>query len=90
MRSFRPRRVISSAAAMVDPREPSEQSSRGDVKRTRPRGDHYHSVANPAEGEVPGERVEPPLVKNRGYRPGGSRTSRFKPVAGRNDRDSGA
>ncbi|MDB5306668.1 MAG: YgiQ family radical protein [Gemmataceae bacterium] len=33
------------------------------------RGDHYHTVANPAKGEEPGERgAEPP--KNKGYRPG--------------------
>jgi hypothetical protein len=32
------------------------------------RGDHYHTVANPAKGEQPGERVaEPPKT---GYRPG--------------------
>jgi hypothetical protein len=32
------------------------------------RGDHYHSVANPAKGEKPGERgAEPP---KQGYRPG--------------------
>ena len=30
------------------------------------RGDHYHSVANPAKGEPVGERWLP----NRGYRPG--------------------
>jgi hypothetical protein len=30
------------------------------------RGDHYHSVANPARGEPAGERGLP----NRGYRPG--------------------
>ena len=47
------------------------------------RGDHYHSVANPAEGEAPGERVESPLVKNRGYRPGRkSQARRFKPGRG--------
>lgn len=33
------------------------------------RNDHYHSVANPADGEEAGERGTPPLVKNRGYRP---------------------
>jgi hypothetical protein len=33
------------------------------------RGDHYHTVANPAKGEKPGERgAEPP--KTKGYRPG--------------------
>ena len=34
------------------------------------RNDHYHSVANPAQGEPAGERATPPLVGNRGYRPG--------------------
>ena len=34
------------------------------------RNDHSHSVANPAAGEAAGERKTPPLVKNRGYRPG--------------------
>jgi len=33
------------------------------------RGDHYHTVANPAKGEKPGERgADPP--KTNGYRPG--------------------
>lgn len=32
------------------------------------RGDHYHTIANPAKGEKPGERgVEP---QKKGYRPG--------------------
>ncbi|AMV25321.1 hypothetical protein VT84_13050 [Gemmata sp. SH-PL17] len=34
------------------------------------RNDHYHSVANTAKGEPAGERETPPLVKNKGYRPG--------------------
>jgi uncharacterized radical SAM protein YgiQ len=34
------------------------------------RNDHYHSVANPAKGEEPGERKTPPQVSNKGYRPG--------------------
>ncbi len=34
------------------------------------RNDHYHSVANTAKGELAGERPIPPLVKNKGYRPG--------------------
>jgi uncharacterized radical SAM protein YgiQ len=33
------------------------------------RDDHYHTVANPAKGEKPGERGERGLA-NRGYRPG--------------------
>src|SRR4051794_35713742 len=31
--------------------------------------DHYHTVANPAKGEPPGERGAGP-IKNKGYRPG--------------------
>jgi hypothetical protein len=31
--------------------------------------DHYHTVANPTEGETPGERGSGP-VKPTGYRPG--------------------
>jgi uncharacterized radical SAM protein YgiQ len=47
------------------------------------RADHYHSVANPAAGEAPGERPTPPLAKNRGYRPGRkSQTRRHKPGRG--------
>ncbi|QDU24249.1 hypothetical protein ETAA1_62630 [Urbifossiella limnaea] len=32
-------------------------------------GDHYHTVANPAKGEPPGERRAAP-AKSTGYRPG--------------------
>jgi hypothetical protein len=43
------------------------------------RNDHYHSVANPARGEPPGERKLPPQVC-KGYRPGRkSQTRRYKP-----------
>ena len=44
------------------------------------RNDHYHSVANPAAGEAPGERPVPPQVKQAGYRPGRkTQQRRFKP-----------
>jgi hypothetical protein len=33
------------------------------------RNDYMHSAANPARGEEAGERVAPPIVKDRGYRP---------------------
>ncbi len=40
------------------------------------RGDHYHTVANPAKGEPPGERgAEPPKT---GYRPGRKTAERRK------------
>jgi Domain of unknown function (DUF3362) len=39
-------------------------------------GDHYHTVANPAKGEAPGERgAEPP---KKGYRPGRNSAKRRK------------
>jgi Domain of unknown function (DUF3362) len=39
-------------------------------------GDHYHTVANPAKGEAPGERgAEPP---KKGYRPGRKSAKRRK------------
>ena len=47
------------------------------------RGDHYHSVANPAAGEDAGERAAPPLVQHTGYRPGRkSQARRKKPGRG--------
>jgi uncharacterized radical SAM protein YgiQ len=47
------------------------------------RADHYHSVGNPTTGEPAGERPKPPLVSNKGYRPGRkSQTRRHKPGRG--------
>jgi uncharacterized radical SAM protein YgiQ len=47
------------------------------------RNDHYHSVANPAKGEPPGERKTPPQVGGKGYRPGRkSQRRRSKPGRG--------
>src|SRR5438067_6323849 len=54
------------------------------------RADHYHSVANPAAGEAPGERPRPPLAKNAGYRPGRkSQARRHKPGRGPKPRGPG-
>lgn len=47
------------------------------------KADYYHSVANPAASEAPGERPQPPLARNRGYRPGRkSQARRHKPGRG--------
>ncbi len=44
------------------------------------RGDHYHTVANPATGEPPGERGTEPPAKSTGYRPGrATQKRRYKP-----------
>ena len=37
-------------------------------RQVNPVGDHYHTVANPAKGEPPGERGAEPVKT--GYRPG--------------------
>src|SRR5437762_7999093 len=47
-------------------------------------GDHYHTVANPARGEKPGERGARP-VKPTGYRPGRKSQQRRKRNGGRQD-----
>jgi uncharacterized radical SAM protein YgiQ len=50
------------------------------------RSDHYHSVGNTVKGEAAGERTTPPLVANKGYRPGRkSQTRRHKPGRGPNN-----
>jgi hypothetical protein len=46
-------------------RRRANQAARGE----KVEGDHYHTVANPAQGEKPGERGTGP-VKPTGYRPG--------------------
>jgi radical SAM superfamily enzyme YgiQ (UPF0313 family) len=51
------------------PKEAIEARRRQADEATR--GDHYHSVANPAKGEKPGERN-----LNKGYRPGRNSQSR--------------
>jgi uncharacterized radical SAM protein YgiQ len=40
--------------------------------------DHYHTVANPAKGEKPGERGAGPVGGNKGYRPGRKSQKRRK------------
>ena len=51
------------------PAEPPQAAYDARRSNASARNDHYHSVANPAKGEAPGERRMPPLVKNKGYRP---------------------
>ena len=48
------------------PAQPPQEAI--DKRRQAANADHYHTVANPARGEKPGERGLP----NRGYRPGRS------------------
>ena len=53
------------------PAEPPKEAIEARRKKANAalKGDHYHTVANPAKGEAPGERGAEP-VKATGYRPG--------------------
>jgi uncharacterized radical SAM protein YgiQ len=56
--------------ALIPANAPKEAiESRRKKANAAVRGDHYHTVANPANGEQPGERGAGP-VKPKGYRPG--------------------
>ena len=63
--------LIGSGCECLIPAQPPKEAVESRQKRANEtaRSDHYHSVANPADGEPAGERTTPPLVKNRGYRP---------------------
>jgi len=51
------------------PANPPKEAIEARKRQANPVGDHYHTVANPAKGEKPGERgAEPP--RTTGYRPG--------------------
>jgi uncharacterized radical SAM protein YgiQ len=55
-----------------------------EARRRQANHDHYHTVANPARGEPPGERGAAPAA-NRGYRPGRpGQVRRHKPGRGPN------
>jgi hypothetical protein len=60
--------LIGSGCDCLIPAQPPKEAI--EARRTQANAtgddDHYHSVANPAKGEAPGERSLP----NRGYRPG--------------------
>ncbi|HEV3257364.1 MAG TPA: YgiQ family radical SAM protein [Gemmataceae bacterium] len=62
--------LIGSGCDCLIPAQPPKEAIEARRRRAND-ADHYHSVANPAKGEKPGERGLP----NRGYRPG-RRTAR--------------
>src|SRR5436305_12110164 len=60
--------LIGNGCDCLIPAQPPKEAIEARRRRAND-ADHYHSVANPAKGEKPGERgVEPP--KTKGYRPG--------------------
>src|SRR5262245_54311216 len=75
--------LIGSGCACLMPANPPKEAI--DARRKRANDDdHYHTVANPAKGETPGERGAG-RPKTTGYRPGRkSQSRRQKPGGGRN------
>jgi len=72
--------LIGSGCDCLIPAQPPKEAL---AKRRRQanqavQGDHYHTVANPAKGEKPGERGLP----NQGYRPGRKTAKRRKKYGG--------
>ncbi len=62
--------LIGGCDGLIPPQPPKEAiEARRKRANATARNDHYHSVANPAAGELPGERPVPPQVKQAGYRP---------------------
>jgi uncharacterized radical SAM protein YgiQ len=58
--------LIGSGCDCLIPAQPPKEAIEARRRQANQAGDHYHSVANPAKGEAPGERGLP----NQGYRPG--------------------
>jgi uncharacterized radical SAM protein YgiQ len=68
--------LIGNGCDCLIPAQPPKEAIEARRKRAND-SDHYHTVANPAKGEKPGERGLP----NKGYRPG-RKTARRKSKAG--------
>src|SRR4051794_9798806 len=77
--------LIGSGCDCLIPAQPPKEAI--EARRNRANDpDHYHTVANPAKGEQPGERgAEPP--KTKGYRPGRKSANRHQ---GKKNRGSSA
>lgn len=68
--------LIGNGCDCLIPANPPKEAIEARRRKANQAGDHYHTVANPAKGEKPGERGATPL-KPTGYRPGRkSRTRR--------------
>ena len=63
--------LVGSGCDCLIPAHPPKEAIEARRRRAND-ADHYHSVANPAKGEKPGERGLP----NQGYRPGRKRARR--------------
>lgn len=76
--------LIGSGCDCLIPAQPPKEAIEARRRRAND-ADHYHSVANPAKGEKPGERGLP----NQGYRPGRKSARRQNKKRKHNDGGSG-
>jgi uncharacterized radical SAM protein YgiQ len=87
--------LVGAGCDCLIPAQPPREAlmARRDRANTEARGDHYHTVANPAKGERPGERSiqSHGQQKQNGYRPGRkTQTRRHKPGRGPKPNTPGA
>ena len=75
--------LIGNGCDCLIPAQPPKEAIEARRRRAND-ADHYHSVANPARGEKPGERGARP-VKPTGYRPGRKSQQRRKRNGGGHD-----
>jgi hypothetical protein len=61
--------LIGDGCDCLIPANPPKEAIEARRRKANQAGDHYHTVANPASGEEPGERGATPR-KPTGYRPG--------------------
>src|SRR6476646_8716787 len=61
--------LIGTGCDALIPPNPPKEAIEARRRKANQAGDHYHTVANPAKGEKPGERGAAP-PKPTGYRPG--------------------
>jgi len=69
--------LIGSGCDCLIPAQPPKEALEARRRQANDAVDHYHTVANPAKGEKPGERGAEP-VKPTGYRPGRKSAKRRK------------
>ncbi len=71
--------LIGSGCDCLIPAQPPKEAleKRRRLANEAVQGDHYHTVANPAKGEEPGERGAEPR-QQKGYRPGRKSAKRRK------------
>ena len=80
--------LIGNGCDALIPAQPPKEAIEARRRQANAGDDHYHTVANPAKGEKPGERGAGP-VKPTGYRPGRKTQERRQGKKHKRNGDSG-